>query len=49
METPEPSILQLVAGAALLVALFLVREVASGALREAGKDLWKWVKGRRLR
>ena len=49
METPEPSVLQVVAGAALLVALFVAREVASGALREAGKDLWKWVKQRATR
>ena len=36
MNTPEPSALQVVAGAALLVALFVVREVASGALRRRG-------------
>ena len=44
METPEPSIVQLVAGVALLIALFLVREVAAGALREAGRELWRWLK-----
>ena len=49
MDTPEPSIPQLVAGVALLVALFLVREVASGALREAGKELWKSAKRRKGR
>jgi hypothetical protein len=35
----------MIAGSAvLLVALFVVREVAAGALREAGGDLWTWIK-----
>ena len=46
METPEPSAAQVVAGLALLVVLFMAREVAAGALREAGKDLWRWAKRR---
>lgn len=46
MESLEPSVLQVVAGLALLVALFVVREIISGALREAGKDLWTWIKRR---
>ena len=46
METPEPSAVQVVAGLALLVALFVAREVAAGALREAGKDLWRWARRR---
>ncbi len=44
MDAPEPSAVQVVAGFALLVALFVAREIASGALREAGKDLWRWLK-----
>ncbi len=46
MDQVEPSILQVVAGCALLVALFVVREIVAGALREAGKDLWTWIKRR---
>ena len=46
MDHVEPSVLQVVAGFALLVALFVVREIVSGALREAGKDLWTWIKRR---
>lgn len=38
-----------VGGVLVAVALFVAREVASGALREAGKDLWEWVKGRMVR
>lgn len=49
MHTLEPSTLQVVAGFALLCLLFIAREIASGALREAGKDLWKRVRGRRNR
>ena len=37
----------LVAACAVLVALaFAAREVAAGALRAAGDDLWRWIKRR---
>jgi hypothetical protein len=36
----EPSALQVAARFVLLVALFVVREIASGALEEAGKEQW---------
>jgi hypothetical protein len=37
----------LVAGCAVLAILaFAAREVAAGALRSAGDDLWHWVKRR---
>ena len=45
MDAPEPSAWQVAAGVVMLVALFAAREVASGALREAGKDLWWRVRG----
>ena len=35
----------IIAGSAVaLVALFVAREVAAGVLREAGGDLWGWIK-----
>ena len=46
METPEPSAWQVAAGLVMLVVLFVAREVASGALNAAGRDLWAWVKRR---
>jgi len=49
MHTLEPSALQVVAGFALVCVLFVAREIASGALREAGKDLWKRIKCRSAR
>ena len=37
----------LVVGFAVLAAVtFAVREVAAGALRAAGDDLWRWIKRR---
>ena len=37
----------LVAGCLVLAALaFAAREVAAGALRAAGDDLWRWIKRR---
>jgi hypothetical protein len=44
---PDLSNLQVVGGFLLLAGLFILREFASGALKEAGKDLWGWVKTRR--
>jgi len=28
---------------AMIVAAFVAREIAAGALRAAGSDLWQWV------
>ena len=47
MDGLEPSAFQVVAGFVLLAALFVVRELASGALKEAGKELWVAAKRRR--
>jgi len=44
MDTLEPTTPLIVAGIALAIALFVAREVASGALNAAGRDLWEWVK-----
>jgi hypothetical protein len=46
---PYPDVSHLpVAGAYLMLAeLFLVKEVASGALKEAGKDAWVWARKER--
>ena len=45
---PDLSNLQVVCGYLLLAGLFVLREVASGALKEAGKELWVWARGKRL-
>ena len=47
MDSLDPSALQVVGGFLLLAGLFVLREVVSGAMKEAGKDLWGWVKSRR--
>ena len=47
MDTVEQSTLQVVGGFPLLAMLFVVREVAAGALKEAGRELGKWVQLRR--
>ena len=44
MDAFEPSTPLVAGGIALVVALFVAREVASGALNAAGRDLWEWVK-----
>lgn len=46
MDGLEPSALQVVAGFVLLAALFVVREIASGALKKAGEDLWEVIRRR---
>lgn len=46
MDGLEPSALQVVAGFVLLAALFVVREIASGALKEAGKELYEAIRRR---
>ncbi len=43
MDATDPSTAMVTAGA-LIVAAFVAREVAAGALRAAGNDLWQWVK-----
>jgi hypothetical protein len=43
---PDLSNLQVVGGYLVLAGLFVLREIASGALKEAGKELWNWVKSR---
>lgn len=46
MTYPDLSNLQVVGGYLVLAGLFVLREVASGALKEVGKELWLWAKGR---
>jgi hypothetical protein len=47
MDAIEPPSLGPVGGIITLVVVFLLRELASGALKEAGKDAWGWAKARR--
>ena len=49
MDGFDPSALQPVAGFLLLVLLFVLRELAAGALKEAGKELWTWFKAWRAK
>ena len=44
MDALEPSAPLVAGGIALVVAVFVAREVASGALNAAGRELWEWVK-----
>ena len=44
MDVPEPTTPIVAVSAVVLVALFVAREVAAGALRAAGGDLWQWIK-----
>ena len=46
MAYPAWSNLLVVGGFLLFAGLFVLREIASGALKEAGKDLWGWVRDR---
>jgi hypothetical protein len=46
---PDLSNPQVVAGYLLLAGLFLLKEVASGVLKEAGKELWTWARDTGLR
>jgi hypothetical protein len=43
------SALQVVGGYLVLVGLFVLREITSGALEEAGKELWTWAREKRSR
>jgi hypothetical protein len=47
MESLDPSALKVVGGFVTLAVLFVLREFASGALKEAGKVFWGWVRVRR--
>jgi hypothetical protein len=47
MDGLEPSAFQVVAGFVLLATLFVVCEIASGAMKEAGKELWVLISRRR--
>ena len=49
MTYPDLSHLQVVAGYLVLAGLFVLREITSGALKEAGKDLWTWAREKRSR
>ena len=46
LPAPPDGALVLVAGCLAVVLLFVAREVATGALRKAGEDLWAWLKRR---
>jgi hypothetical protein len=49
MTYPDLPNLQVVSGFLVLAGLFALRELVSGALNEAGKELWTWVREKRLR
>lgn len=44
---PAGDALLVLAGLAVVLLLFALRELAAGALRQAGEDLWGWLKRRR--
>ena len=44
-----PPAILVAGGIVAAVVAFAAREVASGALTEAGKELWKWAKRRAVR
>ena len=47
MDAWDPPTLQVGGGWLLLAVLFVLREVVSGALKEAGKDIWRRVRQHR--
>jgi hypothetical protein len=47
MTYPDVSNLPVFGGFLLFAGLFVLRELVSGALKEAGKDVWRWAKARR--
>ncbi len=47
MDVLDPPTLQVVGGWLLVAMLFVLREVASGALKVAGKELWDRMRQRR--
>jgi hypothetical protein len=46
MTYPDVSNLPVVGGGLLVAGSFVLREIASGALKEAGKELWVWARDR---
>lgn len=44
MEIPDSETPAFVGCVVALAALFVAREVAAGVMREAGGDLWRWIK-----
>jgi hypothetical protein len=46
MTYPDVSHLQVIGGLLMFAGLFVLREITSGALKEAGKDLWVWARDR---
>ena len=44
---PDLSIFQVVARYLVLAGLFVLREIVSEVLKEAGKELWMWVREQR--
>jgi hypothetical protein len=46
MDFLEPASLRVLGGFLLLAGLFVLRELVSGALKEAGRDLWIWARHR---
>jgi hypothetical protein len=49
MDSLDPSGVQVLGGFLMLTAVFALREIASGALKEAGKELWCWLRQHRTR
>jgi hypothetical protein len=44
MDRFEPSAFGPLGGIITLAVLFVLRELTSGVLKEAGKDLWTWAR-----
>ena len=44
MASLDPSALPVVGGILTLVVLFVLREVASRALKKTSKELWVWAR-----
>jgi hypothetical protein len=44
MDALDVSELQVIGGVLMLIALFVLREFASGALKKAGEEFWLWVR-----
>ena len=49
MDNFEPSAFGPLGGILTLSVLFVLRELTSGVLKEAGKELWAWSRARRSR
>jgi hypothetical protein len=49
MDSFEPPAFGPLGGILTLVVLFVLRELTSGVLKEAGKELWGWARRRRSR